>query len=148
MYDKLRYFDIETVKGEVNDYLREKKYKEKNGDSYALIPEFGRICCFSIGKYEADGTPSVMSMCDKDEKAILEYIYKYLNHPVTLAGWNIKNFDIPYLVKRFIANGYNVPKALQLFGKKPWEVIHVDLMEVRKGTGNSYSSLDEVCFTL
>jgi hypothetical protein len=60
-----------------------------------------------------------------------------------LCGHNIKKFDIPWLVKRMIINKVPVPPQLQLWGKKPWEIVHVDTGELwSMGSWDGYISLD------
>jgi ketosteroid isomerase-like protein len=42
-----------------------------------------------------------------------------------------------------LVNGLEIPKSLQLQGKKPWEIIHQDTMEMWKfGDRRSYTSLE------
>jgi hypothetical protein len=42
-----------------------------------------------------------------------------------------------------LVNGVNIPKSLQLAGKKPWEIPHLDTLELWKfGDKKNYTSLD------
>ena len=55
---------------------------------------------------------------------------------------NGKEFDFPYISRRMIINGIEIPQKLQLFGKKPWEIPHLDTMEMWKfGDYKHYTSL-------
>ena len=55
---------------------------------------------------------------------------------------NGKEFDFPYLSRRMIINGVRIPNKLQLFGKKPWEVPHLDTLDLWKfGDYKHYTSL-------
>ena len=55
---------------------------------------------------------------------------------------NGKEFDFPYLSRRMIINGIRIPNKLQLFGKKPWEVPHLDTLDLWKfGDYKHYTSL-------
>jgi predicted PolB exonuclease-like 3'-5' exonuclease len=63
------------------------------------------------------------------------------NTAVTLVGHNIKGFDIPFLAKRFMARRKFVPRMLNMGGKKPWEVPHIDTMDVMRFGGGASMSL-------
>jgi len=59
-----------------------------------------------------------------------------------LCAHNGKEFDFPYLARRMIVHGIPLPSKLSLFGKKPWEVPHLDTMELWKfGDFKHYTSL-------
>ena len=59
-----------------------------------------------------------------------------------LCAHNGKEFDFPYIARRMIINGIDIPFKLNLFGKKPWEVPHLDTMELWKfGDYKTYTSL-------
>ncbi|MGB5461895.1 MAG: ribonuclease H-like domain-containing protein, partial [Aureibaculum sp.] len=60
-----------------------------------------------------------------------------------LCGHNGKEFDFPYIARRMIINGISLPDKLNLFGKKPWEVSHLDTMDLWKfGDYKHYTSLN------
>jgi len=60
-----------------------------------------------------------------------------------LCAHNGKEFDYPYLIRRMLINGLEVPAILDLSGKKPWEVNHLDTMELWKfGDFKNYTSLE------
>ncbi|MGB4576227.1 MAG: ribonuclease H-like domain-containing protein, partial [Paludibacter sp.] len=60
----------------------------------------------------------------------------------TLCGHNIKEFDIPYICRRMLINGINLPSVLQISGKKPWEISFIDTLELWKfGDYKNYTSL-------
>lgn len=60
-----------------------------------------------------------------------------------LCGYNIKKFDIPWLIKRMMINRVTIPGHLQLWGKKPWEITHFDIGEQWSlGNWDGYISLD------
>ncbi len=130
--------------------------------SAALYPEFGRIVCVTIGGIfhpkdvaENGASAIIKSFLPKDEYAggvmeeasVIAQLFKVLaeknQHSLVLCGHNIKSFDIPYLCRRAIINGVAIPEALNVSGKKPWEIIHKDTMEMwRFGDMGSYVSLD------
>ena len=60
-----------------------------------------------------------------------------------LCAHNGKEFDFPYLCRRLLINGLPVPSHLQIAGKKPWEINHLDTMELWKfGDYKSHTSLN------
>ena len=59
-----------------------------------------------------------------------------------LCAHNGKEFDFPYIARRMLIHGIELPYKLDLFGKKPWEVPHLDTMELWKfGDYKHYTSL-------
>jgi DNA polymerase elongation subunit (family B) len=59
-----------------------------------------------------------------------------------LCAHNGKEFDFPYLSRRMLINGIALPYALDTAGKKPWEVAHLDTMELWKfGDFKHYTGL-------
>lgn len=60
-----------------------------------------------------------------------------------LCAHNGKEFDFPYIARRGIVHRLPLPTILQTAGCKPWEVRHLDTMELwRFGDYKSYTSLD------
>jgi len=41
-------------------------------------------------------------------------------------------FDFPFIARRMIVHQIVLPEKLNLFGKKPWEVAHLDTLELWK----------------
>ena len=73
-------------------------------------------------------------------KELLDKHFNGLNH--LLCAHNGKEFDFPYIARRMIINKIDLPTKLNLFGKKPWEIPHLDTMELWKfGDYKHYSSL-------
>jgi len=63
-----------------------------------------------------------------------------------LCAHNGKEFDFPYIARRMLVNGIHLPDMLDLSSKKPWEVNHLDTMELWKfGDYKNYTSLDLLC---
>ena len=59
-----------------------------------------------------------------------------------LCAHNGKEFDFPFIARRMIMHKIDLPKKLNLFGKKPWEVSHIDTLELWKfGDFKHYTSL-------
>ncbi len=60
-----------------------------------------------------------------------------------LCAHNGKEFDFPYMARRMLINGIKLPAILDTAGKKPWEVNHLDTMELWKfGDYKNYTSLE------
>lgn len=165
---KILFLDIETVPQVYNfgDLDEEKqnlwdaktKYQQK-GDKTAediyekagIMAEFGKIVCISVGIVNDDEARSQLrlkSFYGDDEKEILQNFNHLLNgHYNTdrhqLCAHNGKEFDFPYLARRILINQLALPNALDIAGKKPWEVNHLDTMQLWKfGDYKHYTSLD------
>jgi 3'-5' exonuclease len=112
-----------------------------------IYAEFGRIICISVGAF-LKGEFRIKSFSGHDEKMILiefaDLLNKRYNKPVhLLCAHNGKEFDFPYIARRMLILGITVPVILDLSGKKPWEVNHLDTMELWKfGDYKNYTSLD------
>lgn len=125
----------------------------------AIFAEFGKVICISVGIFEIDeGIKSfrVKSFYGDDESEILnsfqtllnDYFYDKYHH--TLAGHNLKEFDIPFLCRRMVIHGMKLPNLLRIQGARPWQVPHLlDTLELWKfGDYKNYASLDLLCDTL
>lgn len=126
-------------------------------DRAAIFAEFGKVVCISAGYLKRTGnrlTLRIQSYCGEDEKAILSQFAQaadtFMSRPIrNLCAHNGKEFDFPYLGRRFLANGLKLPSALQVQGRKPWEVPFLDTMEMwRFGDHRSFVSLDLLSHTL
>lgn len=124
-----------------------------------IYAEFGKIICIGIGVYYYAGNNlalKIKSFEHKDEKLLLaqftDFLEKHFNKPSHyLAAHNGKEFDYPFLCRRMMINGIKIPTILNLSGKKPWEVQHLDTMELwKQGDYKSYTSLEllAACFDI
>jgi len=125
----------------------EELYHEKAG----IYAEFGKIIVIGIGFFvrnkEQELTLRVKAIKGDDEKQILldfkEILVRANEEDIQLCGHNGKEFDFPYLCRRMVVNGIPLPYALDSSGKKPWEVNHLDTMQMWKfGDYKHYTSLD------
>ena len=116
----------------------------------AIYAEFGKIVCISCGIISVrDGQKQlrVKSYADHDEVALLkafaELLSGYFNqNDHLMCGHNGKEFDFPYIARRMLINGIKLPSILDIAGKKPWEVNHLDTMQMWKfGDYKSFTSL-------
>lgn len=166
--DKILFLDIETVSRfetfeELSETMQElwtnkaeQRYRDENktpGELYrhaAIYAEFGRIICISCGYFQLkDGERifKIKSFAGDDEKRILEefaaMLSRYFNGKEhRLCAHNGKEFDYPYLGRRMLINGVKLPEILNTPGKKPWEVNHLDTLELWKfGDYKNYTSI-------
>jgi DNA polymerase elongation subunit (family B) len=116
-----------------------------------IYAEFGKIICISAGfVVQRDGERyfRVKSFYGDDEIALLSGFSVMLNRfgakpKANLCAHNGKEFDFPYISRRMLINGIEIPELLDVAGKKPWEVKFLDTMELWKfGDYKSYTSLD------
>lgn len=123
---------------------------EKFYERAGIWAEFGKIICISVGYFTTQKKERVFrvkSFYGTEEKQILEDFKQLLEDhfskaPHLLCGHNGKEFDFPYIARRMIVNRVDLPQKLNLFGKKPWEVPHLDTLEMWKfGDYKHYSSL-------
>ncbi len=122
-----------------------------------IYAEFGKIICISCGVLQGYGDHRkiiLKSFCGDDEKLLLrqftEMLAKWvIGEPKFLCAHNGKEFDFPYLCRRMIINELPIPGTLNIAGKKPWEVNHLDTLELWKfGDFKSYTSLNLLAHTL
>jgi len=159
------FLDIETVPAyatfdEVPEKIRklwEKKaefLKKKDNDTADVLydragiyAEFGKVICISVGFFTNDNF-RIKSFYGDEEKQVLQTFSDLLDTHYSdpeklLCAHNGKEFDFPYLSRRMLINGLPLPDILQLAGKKPWEVRHLDTMELWKfGDFKNYTSLE------
>jgi DNA polymerase elongation subunit (family B) len=164
-FQNILFLDLETVPQYASydqlpedwqhawDELSSKRYpNEQPRDTYknaGIYPEFGKIACISIGVIRfIDKGPEegiFIKSIYGDEKEILQTVANnYLNKKegLFLCAHNGKGFDYPYLCKRFIINGLKLPAVLDISDKKPWEIKHLDTMEMwRFGDFKNFTSL-------
>lgn len=111
--------------------------------------EFGKIICISVGFFYNDKGKQhfrVGSFFGDEESEILLKFNKLINEQsadLRLCAHNGKEFDFPYLCRRMLINGVTIPKQLQIAGKRPWEIGHIDTLELWKfGDYKHYTSLN------
>ncbi len=167
--EKVLFLDIETVPQfpTYNDVperlqplwekksLRLKKEDEDSPESLygraGIYAEFGKIICISVGFVHLTHTGKELrlkSYAHEDEATLLSQFKSLLdshyNSPYhVLCGHNAKEFDLPYIARRMLIHGIRLPNVLDTAGKKPWEVNHLDTMELWKfGDYKAYTSLE------
>ena len=167
--ENILFIDIETVPqhpsyGDVEESLKKLwdkkaeyflKDEQTPADIYqraGIYAEFGKIVCISAGVIhyvKGEMHFKVKSFANDDEKKLLmEFSYmlenfmgKSADH--NLCGHNAKEFDFPYIARRMLINGLRLPQALNIAGKKPWEVKFLDTLDLWKfGDYKHYTSLN------
>jgi 3'-5' exonuclease len=165
---KILFLDIETVPQHADFDSAPKEDQKLWGDKARIISrdqevepstvyeragiyaEFGRIVCISVGFISQRGTMRqlrVKSYYGDDEKILLtefaDLLLKHFNGADNLlCGHNGKEFDFPYIARRMIINRVKIPRILDSTGKKPWEVNHLDTMQMWKfGNLKNFTSL-------
>ncbi|AEA43214.1 3'-5' exonuclease [Fluviicola taffensis] len=170
--DKILFLDIETVPEVYNysdlelettklfdsknaRYLTEEKTKEDvYNEKAGIYAEFGKIVCISVGFVHQSATGKsirMTSFAHDDEETLLRQFVRLLENNYNtpkhvLCGHNSKEFDLPFICRRLLINGIALPNILNLAGKKPWEILHLDTMELWKfGDYKAYTSLALLC---
>jgi len=143
--EKKELFGLKTQYQRKDDFTVKEFY-----DRAGIWAEFGKIVCISVGffsEYGAQRIFRVKSFFDDNErqllidfKGLLDSHFNGVNH--VLCAHNGKEFDFPYIARRMIINRIDLPSKLNLFGKKPWEIPHLDTLELWKfGDYKHYTSL-------
>jgi 3'-5' exonuclease len=176
LFNNILFLDIETVP-QYNDYknlpaewqelwntksngLLKYHEGETNESLYpraGIYAEFGKIVCISCGVLQGDSENRkiiLKSFSGDDEKLLLLQFGDMLNkwsagEQKFLCAHNGKEFDFPYLCRRMIIHNIPIPSLLNISGKKPWEVTHLDTLELWKfGDFKSFTSLNLLAHTL
>jgi uncharacterized protein YprB with RNaseH-like and TPR domain len=112
-----------------------------------IYAEFGKIVCISCG-FIRGSTFRVKSYSGDHEEDVLKNFASLLTRSYSLDKYRLcahngKEFDFPYISRRMLINGIKIPPILDMAGKKPWEVQHLDTMELWKfGDYKHYTSLE------
>ena len=168
-YSKILFFDIETVPNVYNYNELDKKgqdlwdkktkFLQKRDEMSAdeiynqagIYAEFGKVICISLGlvvQKNGENQIRLKSIAGKDEKKLLKEFINILDtyyntNEYIFCAHNGKEFDIPFLSRRILINELTLPNILNIAGKKPWEIRHLDTMELWKfGDYKHYTSLE------
>ncbi len=152
-----QYASADEVPAAIMDLWAQKtQYQRREGESpeeyyhrAGIWAEFGKIVCISFGGFirkQGEYGFRIKSIASDNEVEVLQGFIDILNKQpkeLVLCAHNGKEFDFPYLCRRMLINGLNIPKQLQIAGKKPWEINHLDTMELWKfGDFKNYTSLN------
>jgi uncharacterized protein YprB with RNaseH-like and TPR domain len=168
-FNNILFLDIETVsqfetynhlpddwkelwntKAQIINKNKETETSETSYHRSAIYAEFGKIICISCGCIQGNGDEKklvIKSYFGEDEQKLLADFADMLqkwggDSEKFLCAHNGKEFDYPYLCRRMIINGIEIPEALKIAGRKPWEIRHLDTLELWKfGDYKNYTSL-------
>ena len=161
------FLDIETVpekeqwnelSKETQELFEKKTHYQRKEEHTAeefyeragIWAEFGKIICISVGYFVAVQNKKKLRLTSffgddehqilTDFKVLLETHFTKKSH--VLCAHNGKEFDFPFIARRMIVHQIELPNKLNLFGKKPWEVPHLDTLEMWKfGDYKHFTSL-------
>jgi len=168
IFKNILFLDIETVAQyptyqEVPERLQAlwkkksaffKEADEKSAEELyqkaGIYAEFGKIIVIAVGYFveKPNGLElRIKGLTNDDEKVLLKDFLELLSHfdakRLKLCAHNGKEFDFPYLSRRMLINNLKLPTVLNHAGKKPWQVPHIDTMELWKfGDYKHFTSLD------
>ena len=153
------FLDIETVPLEYNYQQLSEPFKklwdlkwqfhkdvtpEQQYAKAGIYAEFAKVVCICVGYFNGKEF-RIKSFYGDDEKILLEDFKSTVEKHFSgyaLCAHNGKEFDFPFMCRRMLINGISLPDILQIQGKKPWEITHLDTMEMWKfGDYKSYTSL-------
>ena len=142
--DKQKLWDSKSKYQRKEDYSPEDFY-----DRAGIWAEFGKVICISVGYFTEVNSVRrfrVTSFYGDEHGLLLEFkalIETHFSKPKhLLCAHNGKEFDFPYIARRMVIHKISLPLKLNLFGKKPWEVPHLDTLELWKfGDFKHYTSL-------
>lgn len=163
--DNLLFLDIETVSQyKLYEDLPENLKKQWDHKSQLLArseddtpsllyekagiyAEFGKIICISVGSFKHN-LLRIKSFAGHDEHQLLSDFSELLHNRYNktdslLCAHNGKEFDFPFIARRMLINNITLPSILNIAGCKPWEIRHIDTMELWKfGDHKNFTSLE------
>jgi DNA polymerase elongation subunit (family B) len=114
-----------------------------------IFAEFGKVICIGVGYFVYNPEDNKLQFRSKsfaakqEHDTLLEFRDLLEKKNWTLCAHNGKEFDFPYLCRRMLVNRIPLPEVLQLAGRKPWEIRHLDTLELWKfGDYKHYTRLE------
>lgn len=166
---KILFLDIETVpqtyqwkqldertaqlfsdKTRYDQERQEKTAEQLYGEKGGILAEFGKIICIGVGSLHREGNDLKLRVTsyhgDNEYDLLTRFADLMHKHYGTddhwLCGHNGKEFDFPWIARRCVINRIALPKLLDIAGLKPWEVGHLDTMNLWSfGDRKAYTSL-------
>ena len=169
MIQKILFLDIETVPiqyrysdlSERAKKLWESKWKNRPDinpeiqyQKAGIYSEFAKVICIGLGYIDKNGQTQLKALYDDDEKLLLtnfnevlykfyQYVFKTYTSEYRLCAHNGREFDFPFLCRRFIINGMDLPDILK-YSKRD---VLLDTMDMWKfGDYKNYTSLDLLAY--
>ncbi len=142
--------ELQELYAKKTAYQRQEKVSpEAFYEKAGIWAEFGKIICISVGYFVEslkNRSFRITSFYGEEQrllidfKELLDIHFNKAKH--LLCAHNGKEFDFPFIARRMLINGIALPSKLNLFGKKPWEIPHLDTLELWKfGDYKNYTSL-------
>lgn len=162
------FLDIETVPlyAEYDELEGMEKYlwdrtaryinteEETDSETYAqagVYAEFGRIVCICVGNIGIDNECEFLKLrCfynDDERNLLLEFksFLQKLNTATILCAHNGKAFDFPFICRRMLINGIELPEIFVNSENKSSELQHLDTLEFWKfGDYQHFTSLEHL----
>ncbi len=147
---ELRKLYMEKSKRLVSE---EETEEEKFFNHAGIFAEFGKIICIGVGYFQKEKVSKALKFRVKafsghdEDKLLLEFFALLRKHfgregRFLFAGHNIREFDVPYICRRALLLGLELPAMLDIAGKKSYEIIYADTMQLwRFGDYKHYTSL-------
>ncbi|MCH7399579.1 3'-5' exonuclease [Belliella sp. DSM 107340] len=163
------FLDIETASSEPSfdalperiqeEWIKKEKIIKKSDEEIesgslffekaGIYAEFGKVICVGVGYFKFDKETEGLSFrtksfaSDSEYDALFEFSDLLRKKQWILCAHNGKEFDFPYLSRRILINRIPLPEPLQMAGKKPWEIRHLDTLELWKfGDYKHYTRLE------
>jgi DNA polymerase elongation subunit (family B) len=152
-FKKLWQNKAKSVLRKYDEPITEEEAIASYTESAGIFAEFGKICCISVGiiarNEQGEMKVRLKSYANHDEKKLLEdfagLLNNHFNNPNRhyFCGHNIKEFDIPYICRRMLIHQMQLPKLLDISGKKPWDLNYMlDTLTLWKfGDFKNYTAL-------
>lgn len=168
-FKEILFLDIETVAAAENysklderlkvQWARKASFFRRSEDQTdedlfnsraGIYAEFGKIVSIAIGMFTENekgelGLKTKYFTSHSEAELLIEFnqLLDKLGPDTKLCAHNGKEFDFPYLSRRMLINGIALPHVLNLSGKKPWDIPHLDTLELWKfGDYKHFTSLD------
>lgn len=137
------FFDIETVPEE--NGIDKENFREKYAEKINFMPEFNKILTITVWTFKDWEKNYIKNLEWNEEEQIKKFFEITKNKSV--CWFNIKNFDLPFIIKRALKYKIEIPNHFRIFDKKPREISNVvDLFEVWKYSVFSWVwNLDLTC---
>jgi uncharacterized protein YprB with RNaseH-like and TPR domain len=120
-------------------------------DRVSIYPEFGKIVCLSYGVLK-NGEMTIKTIAEENETDMMKLIYQLFAHAgnkgMRPTGWNIKQFDIPWIQRKLMMVGISIPDIIDTNEKKPWEVSTFDLKQLWRGFSTFDCTFEEATYAM
>lgn len=122
-------------------------------ETAALHAEFAKPVCVTIGKIKGSKL-MLKSYAGTDEVTLLKDVANVFNslqannRATILCGHAALGFDLPFLMRRMLVHGIDIPNLIDFYGCKPWDLTVLDTLNIWKGTGFHSASLISIAVAL